>query len=227
MQDALGLAGQVLVACQGGVAGRFTERGLQQIHGVPIAPSDAAAVLAAADAHALPVSRFGAETWHVRQGDPMAGQEAAIIGCEPVAVEDLVLVESPAFKLTVMAPAGRWGDLGPFAEALPPSVRGSISRPDYLEIVAAGTSKASALAAVLRHLGLTAQQLAAVGDGANDVEMLELAAIGIAMGHAPHALKDVATWIAPSNDADGLAAAIDRLIAEGRIDRRLRTTEPG
>ena len=135
-------------------------------------------------------------------------------------VEDLAHVESSAFKLTVMAPARRWGELGSFADALPGSVRGSISRPDYLEIVDAGTSKASALASVLRLLGLTAQHLATVGDGANDVEMLEFAALGIAMGHAPDALKNVATWIAPSNDDDGLAAAVDRLVAEGQIGRR-------
>jgi Cof subfamily protein (haloacid dehalogenase superfamily) len=217
IQGELGLIGQVLVACQGGVAGRFTEGGFERIHEMPIAPSDAAVVLAAAEAADLPVSYFGAETWHVRSGDSMAGQEAAIVGCEPTAVEDLSLVVGPAFKLTMMAPAGRWSDLGSMAEALPASVRGSISRPDYLEIVDGGTSKASALASVLRFLGLTARHLAAVGDGANDVEMLEFAALGIAMGHAPDAVKDVATWIVPSNASDGLAAAIDRLVADGRL----------
>jgi hypothetical protein len=150
----------------------------------------------------------------------MAGQEAAIVGCEPTVVEDLGLVAGPVFKLTLMAPAGRWNDLGSIARALPTSVRGSISRPDYLEIVDGETSKASALASALGFLGLTAQQLAAVGDGANDVEMLEFAALGIAMGHAPVALKDVATWIAPSNASDGLAAAIDRLMGDARLSRR-------
>jgi Cof subfamily protein (haloacid dehalogenase superfamily) len=221
IQGELGLIGQVLVACQGGVAGRFTEGGFERIHEMPIAPSDAAVVLAAAEAADLPVSYFGAETWHVRRNDPMAGQEAAIVGRDPIAVEDLALVASPVFKLTVMAPAGHWGELGPLAEALPGSVRASISRPDYLEIVDAGTSKASALASVLGFLGLADHDLAAAGDGANDVEMLEFAALGIAMGHAPDELKDVATWIVPSNAADGLAAAIDRLFADGRISRRL------
>jgi 5-amino-6-(5-phospho-D-ribitylamino)uracil phosphatase len=225
IQDELGLAGGLLVACQGGVAGRFSGRGFEPIHAVPITPSDVSAVLAAADAADLPVSCFGAETWHVRRGDPMASQEAAIIGCEPTVVEDLALVEGPAFKLTAMAPPDRWGDLAPFADALPGSVRGSMSRPDYLEIVAVGTSKASALGSVLERLGIPARRLAAVGDGANDVEMLEFAAYGIAMGHAPDALKDVATWIAPSNDADGLAAAIGRLLADGRVGRRPLPTE--
>ena len=217
IQDELGLLGQVLVACQGGVAGRFSGGGFERIHESPIAPPDVTAILAMAEAADIPVSSFGAETWHVRRGDTMAGQEAAIVGCEPTVVEALGLVAGPTFKMTLMAPAGRWHDLGPVARALPASVRGSISRPDYLEIVDAETSKASALASALEVLDLTASQLAAVGDGANDVEMLEFAALGIAMGHAPDALKDVAAWIAPSNASDGLAAAIDRLIADGRL----------
>ena len=50
----------------------------------------------------------------------------------------------------------------------------------------------------------------AVGDNFNDLEMIEIAGLGIAMGNAPDAVKKRSDWIAPSVDDDGLAVAIER-----------------
>ena len=217
IQEGLGVTGRPLVACQGSVAGWFSTGGFERLYELAIRPELTRAVLDLAASHALPVSRFGADAWHVARGDAMAGQEAAIVGCEPIAVRDLRSVAEPAGKLTVMAPAGREGELADLAQRLPPGVRGSISRPDYLEIVDDRVSKATALEVVLRHLGLAPSQLAAAGDGANDEEMLRLAAVGIAMGHAPASLRALATWTVPSNEEDGLAVGIRRLLADGLV----------
>jgi Cof subfamily protein (haloacid dehalogenase superfamily) len=217
IQDSIGVAGRPLVACQGSVAGWFSAGGFERLYELPIHPDLTRAVLDLAASLALPVSRFGADAWHVARGDTMAGQEAAIVGCEPSVVSDLRSVDEPAGKLTVMAPAGREGDLAILARRLPRGVRGSISRPDYLEIVDVRVSKAIALEVVLRHLGLAPSQLAAAGDGANDEEMLRMAAVGIAMGHAPASLRALATWTVPSNEDDGLAVGIRRLMADGLV----------
>lgn len=218
LQAELGLAGRLMVACQGASAGRYDEEGaFEAVDAHPIAAADAHAVLAAAAARNLPVSRFGAASWTVVADDPMAGQEAEIVGCEPHVVADLGAVAEPAHKLTVMAPSGRERELAGVAAALPPGVRGAISRADYLEVTRADVSKASALAALLAHLGLDRGQLAAAGDGANDAEMLGLAAVSMAMGHAPDALRALATWTLPTNADDGLAAGIARLFSDGLV----------
>jgi Cof subfamily protein (haloacid dehalogenase superfamily) len=66
-------------------------------------------------------------------------------------------------------------------------------------------------------LGLSAEQVMAVGDNFNDVEMLAYAGIGVAMGNAPAGVKVQADWIAPTVDEDGVAAAIAHFITKTPI----------
>ncbi|WP_250124117.1 Cof-type HAD-IIB family hydrolase [Chroococcidiopsis sp. CCMEE 29] len=61
-------------------------------------------------------------------------------------------------------------------------------------------------------LGLQAANVMSVGDNFNDLEMLEYAGIGVAMGNAPTDVKAVAQWIAPSVEQDGAAAAIEEFV---------------
>ncbi len=61
-------------------------------------------------------------------------------------------------------------------------------------------------------LGLQAANVMTIGDNFNDVEMLEYARIGVAMGNAPAEVKAVAQWVAPSVEQDGAAAAIEEFV---------------
>ncbi|UBF27435.1 Cof-type HAD-IIB family hydrolase [Kovacikia minuta CCNUW1] len=58
------------------------------------------------------------------------------------------------------------------------------------------------------YLGLTAANVMAIGDNFNDVEMIEYAGIGVAMGNGPAAVQARANWVAPDVELDGVAAAI-------------------
>ncbi|CAK8570205.1 unnamed protein product [Lathyrus sativus] len=82
--------------------------------------------------------------------------------------------------------------------------------PDMLEIVPLGTSKGKGVKVLLDHLGVTATEIMAIGDGENDVEMLELASLGIALSNGSEKSKAVANVIGLSNDEDGVADAIYR-----------------
>ncbi|XP_021646547.2 endoribonuclease YBEY, chloroplastic [Hevea brasiliensis] len=82
--------------------------------------------------------------------------------------------------------------------------------PDMLEIVPRGTSKGSGVELLLDHLGVTAKEIMAIGDGENDIEMLELASLGIALSNGSEKTKAVADIIGGSNDEDGVADAIYR-----------------
>lgn len=82
--------------------------------------------------------------------------------------------------------------------------------PDMLELVPYGTSKGIGVKMLLDHLGVSPNEIMAIGDGENDVEMLELASLGIALRNGSEKAKSVANVIGLSNDEDGAADAIYR-----------------
>jgi Cof subfamily protein (haloacid dehalogenase superfamily) len=85
-----------------------------------------------------------------------------------------------------------------------------------VEVQAAGVSKAVGLRMVARRLGVAAARVVAFGDMPNDIPMLRWAGWGVAMGNAHPELRAVADEIAPSNDEDGVAVVLERLLAERR-----------
>ncbi|KAI7757236.1 hypothetical protein M8C21_023757 [Ambrosia artemisiifolia] len=84
------------------------------------------------------------------------------------------------------------------------------AQPDMLEVVPSGTSKGSGVRMLLDHFGVTADEVMAIGDGENDIEMIELASLGIALSNGSEKTKAVANIIGVSNDEDGVADAIYR-----------------
>lgn len=84
--------------------------------------------------------------------------------------------------------------------------------PDELELLPAGASKGTALKVLLKEMGIPASQVMALGDGENDVEMLELAGIGIAMGNASDHVKAIANVTTKTNDEDGVAEAVEKYV---------------
>nr|XP_010914881.1 endoribonuclease YBEY, chloroplastic isoform X2 [Elaeis guineensis] len=80
--------------------------------------------------------------------------------------------------------------------------------PDMLEIVPHGTSKGNGVKMLLDHLGVTAKEVMAIGDGENDVEMLQIASLGVALANGSEKAKAVANVIGATNDEDGAAKAI-------------------
>ncbi|KAK1265451.1 hypothetical protein QJS04_geneDACA015704 [Acorus gramineus] len=79
---------------------------------------------------------------------------------------------------------------------------------DMLEIVPPGTSKGNGVTMLLDHLGITAKEIMAIGDGENDVEMLQIASLSVALSNGSGKAKAVADVIGVSNDEDGVAEAI-------------------
>lgn len=81
---------------------------------------------------------------------------------------------------------------------------------ELIQIMDKRVSKAVALQKVAGHYGVPMEQVMAIGDAPNDVGMLQLAGIGVAMDNAPRIVKRVADWVAPSNDDHGVHAALVR-----------------
>jgi hypothetical protein len=81
-----------------------------------------------------------------------------------------------------------------------------------LEINAEGATKGNALLWLADYLGIAREETMAFGDGENDVPMLEAAGIGVAMANGVDAAKAAADELTLTNDEDGVAAAIERLV---------------
>lgn len=94
-----------------------------------------------------------------------------------------------------------------------PGVVQSVSLPTNLELNAAGATKGAALAALCRALGVDPLDTAAFGDGTNDVSMLAVAGVGVAMANGAPETRQAADLVTVSNQEDGVALVLDRWFA--------------
>lgn len=88
------------------------------------------------------------------------------------------------------------------------------SAPYFLEIVPPDIDKAETLNFLLDRHNLTVGNLAAFGDGGNDVNMLKKAGLGIAMANADVQCKNASDYITASNDEDGCGIAIEKMLRQ-------------
>ncbi|WP_327368649.1 HAD hydrolase family protein [Streptomyces sp. NBC_01217] len=99
------------------------------------------------------------------------------------------------------------GDLASFTRSSPTAL---------LEVSGPGVSKASTLALCCAERGISPAEVVAFGDMPNDVEMLRWAGTSYAMGNAHPAALAAASGRTASNDDDGVAVVIERILAERR-----------
>lgn len=83
------------------------------------------------------------------------------------------------------------------------------SAPFFLELVPKGIDKAKSLLRLLSKINLTPADMIAFGDGYNDLSMLKLAGMGVAMQNAAPEVRAEADYITLSNEEDGVAAALE------------------
>lgn len=82
----------------------------------------------------------------------------------------------------------------------------------YIEVIPEGADKRRAVRAVREAMGLTPEEIMVIGDSENDLGMFDEAVTRVAMGNACDALKAKANYIAPSNQKDGVAWALETLL---------------
>lgn len=157
---------------------------------------------------------FCGNMWMADDGDdPEIRFEAEVINV-PVTVGDpekLLKDNDTVHKLLCIGDPGRLDNLQEELRALFPLCRVFKSMGKYLEIISSEASKSHAAEVVREIYGVPAGQVAAFGDNFNDVDLLEFAGLGIAVGNAPDAVKKSADKIAPSNDEDGVAQMLEKM----------------
>ncbi|MEN9215699.1 MAG: Cof-type HAD-IIB family hydrolase [Gloeomargarita sp. HHBFW_bins_162] len=90
------------------------------------------------------------------------------------------------------------------------------SAPIYFEAANPQVNKGVAVQYLAEELlGISSDQVVAIGDNYNDLEMLQYAGVGIAMGNAPLEVQKQADWVAPTVEEDGVVTAIKTWVLAG------------
>lgn len=84
------------------------------------------------------------------------------------------------------------------------------SKPTYLEIMNKSVSKTEAIKEIMNIYDIKQEEIIAVGDNFNDMDMIKFAAVGVAMGNAPDMVKEISDYVTLSNDEDGVAVVIEK-----------------
>ena len=91
-------------------------------------------------------------------------------------------------------------------------VNAMFTAPIYYEFTDLGVDKAKALDVIAKKLAVKPENMIAFGDGQNDRSIIEYAGMGVAMGNAIDEVKEIADAITLSNDEDGIAVTLEKLL---------------
>lgn len=95
----------------------------------------------------------------------------------------------------------------------------------YAEVYSRQASKGRALEALAKRLGITREEIACIGDGENDLSMFAVSGLKIAMGNAFEGLKQQADYVTSSNNREGVAKAVRRILDAERFVSCFRCAE--
>jgi len=124
----------------------------------------------------------------------------------------IVLIQGSETTAHVVERLGeQWKERVRFVESF------SSRRKSNLTLTAAGADKGTALSVACADIGISSMEVVAFGDAEADLEMFRVAGASVAMGQASQHLKSIATAVTLSNDEDGVAVAVEKLLETGTL----------
>ncbi|MGF6952129.1 Cof subfamily protein (haloacid dehalogenase superfamily) [Neobacillus sp. B4I6] len=165
------------------------------------------------------ISLYKDDEWYIEEMDEWAKQESEITSITP-AISDFsnlfTIWEQESTgpnKILCMAESHKIHQLDvKINDYLSSYLNIYPSKPTYLEIMPKHTTKTSAIEFLCKEFDILKNEIIAIGDNYNDMNMIEFAGLGIAMGNAPEQVKQIANDITLSNDEDGVAEALKKYI---------------
>ena len=140
-----------------------------------------------------------------------------MLDCRPYAIE--ALDESKLYNKAVIA--YHQEVLDPKILAIPSAIREKYevikTRNNLLEFMPKGITKAYGIELLARDLGITIDEVMAIGDEENDLPMIRYAGLGVAMANAVPLIKEAADVVTDSNEADGVATVIEKYVLKGGV----------
>lgn len=140
--------------------------------------------------------------------------EGTITGMKIIKVDSFIeAVKQPAVKALMVEDPTK---LVKVEKTLKEELEGKLtvlrSKPFFLEFTELGVTKGTSLNQLIDRLGITREEVIAVGDSYNDLSMIEFAGLGVAMGNAPDDIKEIADHVTDTNMNDGVAKVVEEFI---------------
>lgn len=146
-------------------------------------------------------------------GEPEVTAALREVGEEPpTMVDDALAADADPWKVILILRRGTPHPPAP----IPMGGRWVRTHSNFFETVPGEASKGAALALLCNRVGIPQQQVVAMGDGENDLEMLRWAGVGIAMAQAPAEVQAAASSVTAGNDEDGVAQSLEALLGPPR-----------
>ena len=162
---------------------------------------------------------FVRDHFYVREMTETVRQYEEVLKIEADPVADLVRnVQAPPTKIVVTGDAGPISDVTAVVDAHFNGALAAMHTYDHLcEIGHPDGSKGAALGHLSSSLGVKREEVVAVGDSPNDIDMIEWAGLGVAMGNASEKVKSSADLVTQPASEQGLALLLETLLSEGRF----------
>lgn len=161
----------------------------------------------------ISINLYSGSNWIVEQMDQWVQIEAAITKESPAIrnLDALLRDDSiPIHKLLLIAEAHDIQEFFTYLKHVDfEDASFYLSKDNYLEITSQSVSKENALLEIAKYYGISLSHTMAIGDNYNDIPMLKLAGLGVAMANAPQAVKDEADIETASNNDNGASNIIE------------------
>lgn len=211
------------VICYQGAMIRHTITGELWYHD-PVPLEQAQEVIALAESQGKTVIGFVDDQCYVSRENDESQFYHRHSGVRPEPVGDLGawLPEAPT-KVLIITPKEQTDEtVAFFRERFKDSLFVTRSYPLFTELTRLGVSKGKAMGQLCERLGLSRDEVIAIGDNLNDLDMIQFAGYGIAMGNGASPVQAAAAYVAPTQADDGVAEAI-----VGHILPRLKGSSTG
>lgn len=188
--------------------GQYCYTPTQEIYANPIPREDVNRVVDLLEQNRFPCLFVEKDRHYLSQTSPRVEQVNRQIDMEPPPVEDFRRARlHPIYQMNFFLPAQQEREL----LAQLPHCRAIRWNDLYSDIIPKEGNKWVGIQKMLAHFSLSPQEVAAFGDGENDLEMLRRAGIGVAMGNADPQVRAAADLVTASVEEDGIAKALQQL----------------
>jgi len=162
------------------------------------------------------INLYSGSDWYVERFDQWVKIEADITKLSPqeVDINELIIDHKvPIHKLLLISDADETARLLQYLKENNLSESSFyLSKPNYLEITNSNVSKEKALRELAKNYDLSLEQTMTLGDNFNDVPMLKIAGLGVAMANAPVEVKKCANVVTETNNQNGVSKAIEKYV---------------